>query len=425
MGSGEGRLSAVAPPLEKGVTARLRVAYVMSRFPKITETFVLHEMLALEELGAEVEVYPLLREVEKVAHDEARALVERAHYTPWISGAIVASHLHFLARAPFTYVRTLAAVLARTVKSPNYLGGALVFWPKIVHMARSMQRQGVEHLHAHFANHPALAALIVHRLTGIPYSFTAHGSDLHVDQTALGWKLSEAEFAVTVSNYNKEFVRERAGDAAADKLRVIHCGVDGSLYTREREPLGTVLEILCIAALREVKGHRHLIDACQLLKSRGRPFHLHLVGGGPLERKIREHVSAAGLSTEVTMHGPLEKQRLIARLRAAHVLVLPSILDREGRREGIPVTLMEAMSCGLPVVTSRISGIPELVEHERSGLLVPPGDAAGIAAALERLADSSDLRRELGEAARARVQAEFDLRDGARRLAREILAHRR
>jgi len=207
-------------------------------------------------------------------------------------------------------------------------------------------------------------------------------------------------------------------------VRVIHCGVDGSLYTREREPEDATFQILCIAALREVKGHRHLIEACKLLKERGRAFHLHLVGGGPLERTIREHVTAAGLTAEVTMHGPLERQRLLQRLRGAHALVLPSILDREGRREGIPVTLMEAMSCALPVVTSRISGIPELVEHERSGLLVPPGDAAGIVAALERLADSPELRRELGEAARERVRAEFDLRDGARRLAREILAVR-
>lgn len=398
-----------------------RVAYMMSRFPKITETFVLFEMLALQELGFALEVFPLLREREPVTHPEANALVARAHYQPFLSRAILAANLHYLLHSPRAYLGTLCQALARTLRSANYLGGVLAFFPKSVLFAREMERLGVGHVHAHFANHPAMAALIVHRLTGIPFSFTAHGSDLHVDQTALAWKLAQARFGVTVSAYNREFVRERAGSAAADKLRVIHCGVDAGIHVREREVESPTFEILCVAALREVKGHRYLIEACQQLVAEGAALRCHLVGSGPLESDLRARIARAGLQETVVLHGPLAREDVLARMRAAHVLVLPSVLDREGRREGIPVTLMEAMSCGLPVVASRISGIPELVEHERSGLLVPPGDARGLADALERLRASPELRARLGHGARAKVEADFDLRAGARRLAEEIL----
>jgi glycosyltransferase involved in cell wall biosynthesis len=392
----------------------------MSRFPKLTETFVLFEMLELEALGFEIEVFPLLREHEPVAHAETRELIERAHYAPFFSFASLAAQLHFLARAPRRYLGTLCQVLAHTLPSANFFAGALWFFPKSVFFAREMERRGITHVHAHFANHPALAALIVHRLTGIPFSFTAHGSDLHVDQTALAWKLSAAAFAVTVSEYNREFVRERLGHSAAEKLRVIHCGVDPRRFGRDGEVASPTFEILCVAALRTVKGHRHLIEACRLLHSSGVPLRCHLVGGGPLESELRAEIERTGLGAQVLLHGPLPREEVLARMRAAHVLVQPSIVDREGRREGIPVTLMEAMGCGLAVVASRLSGIPELIEDGRSGLLVPPGDAHALAEALARLRSAPELRAELGRNARARVESEFDLRVSAGHLGRAI-----
>lgn len=415
MGPAQGRLSSEPE--------RPRVAYVVSRFPKLTETFVLYELLELERQGFAVELFPLLRERESVVQPEAEPLVARAHYLPFLSPAILAANLRTFLRAPLTYLGTLAQVLVRTAPSPNYLAGALVFFPRCVRIAELARQLGVEHVHAHFANHPALAALIVKRLAGIPFSFTAHGSDLHVDQTALAWKLGESEFAVTVSQYNVGFVRERAGAAAAEKLVVIHCGVDAELHTRAAERPSERFEILCVASLRAVKGHRYLIEACRLLKQEGLRFRCRLVGAGELERELREAIDAAGLTEEVLLVGPLARGPLLECMRAAQALVLPSVIDRQGRREGIPVTLMEAMSCGLPVVASDLSGIPELVENERSGLLVPPGDAAAIAAALRRLAGSPELRARLGQAARARVVADFDLARGARELAAEIRAH--
>jgi glycosyltransferase involved in cell wall biosynthesis len=399
------------------------VAYVVSRFPKITETFVLNEMIALEELGMQVELFPLLRREPGVQQPAARPFVERAHY-PRLGWALVRANLDYFRREPLRYLATWMAAVWHTLPSPRFLAAALVLLPRAFVCAREMTRLGVEHVHAHFASHPALVALIVHRLTGIPFSFTAHGSDLHVDQTALAWKLREADQALTVSEYNREFVRSRLGRAAADKLRVLHCGVDTERLVRDQELPSDCFEILCVAALRGVKGHAHLIEACHLLRQRNVAFRCHLVGGGPRERELVRLAERRGLSDRIHFHGPLPHDVVLERMRAAHVQVLCSVQDRAGRREGIPVALMEAMSCGLPVVASRISGVPELVEHGRSGLLTPPGDARAIAEALERLARSPALRRRLGRAGRDTVVEHFDLRTQALRVAAVVAGSR-
>src|SRR5436190_3546318 len=164
---------------------RPTVAYVMSRFPKLSETFILTEILALDQRGVRVEVYPLLRERAAVAHEEAAAVARRAHYLPFISPAVLASQLHWLRRKPRTYLATLKEIAIGTSGSANFFVGGLAIFPKVAHAARLMEADGVVHVHCHFANHPALAGFTIHRLTGIPYSFTAHGSDLHVDRRML------------------------------------------------------------------------------------------------------------------------------------------------------------------------------------------------------------------------------------------------
>ena len=155
--------------------APLTIGYVTSRFPKLTETFILYEILGLERAGVRVELYPLLREKGGVVHPEAVPVVERAHYLTFVDWPIVRSQIHFLHRSPRRYLRTLALTLRGTIRSRNFFVGAIGIFPKVAHMARLMAADGVTHVHCHFATHPALAGLIIHRLTGIPYSFTARG----------------------------------------------------------------------------------------------------------------------------------------------------------------------------------------------------------------------------------------------------------
>ncbi len=407
----------MSPPIPPAIRPK-RIAYMMSRFPKITETFVLYEILELEKLGFEMAIYPLLRHRSAQTHAEAESLVRRAvHYQPFLSPSIIGANLWFLFHRPIRYLRALWEIVSGTFGCSNFFLGALLFFPKCAWFARDMERRRIEHIHAHFANHPALAALFIHRLTHIPFSFTAHGSDLHVRQRMLDRKIAASRFTVMISQYNKRFVLDRFGERLADKMVIIHCGIDPSIFKPTPLPNGDTLNILTVASLRKVKGHRHLLDACHLLQQRGVSFHCHLVGDGPRRAGIEQQLQRLDLTTRVTLHGDQPRSRVAAWMAEADVVVLTSIQTRQGNREGIPVVLMEAMASARPVVASDLSGIPELVQHEKTGLLVPPGEPTAIADALQRLATDPDLNHTLGTAGRQRVVQHFNLKENVRELA--------
>jgi glycosyltransferase involved in cell wall biosynthesis len=397
----------------------LTVGYVMSRFPKLTETFILAELEAMDRAGVRVELHPLLRQRGEPVQPAAERWIERAHYLPFLSLPILRSQWRFLRdrRLRRRYVRALLDMLAGTWRSPNFLLGGIGIFPKVVHMAGAMVDEGVEHVHCHFANHPALAGWLIHRLVGIPYSFTAHGSDLHVDRTMLPTKVEEAAFVVTISGDNRAVIEQTAGPRASGKVQVIHCGVDpGTFRPAERGGAGP-LRIVSVGTLHEVKGQAYLVEACRRLAERGVDFTCRFIGEGPDRDALAARIERHGLADRVELVGRMTSDGVAAELAAADVLVAPSVPTRGGKREGIPVVLMEAMATGLPVIASRLSGIPELVTDGVDGLLVPPGDDAALAEALARLAADPDLRRRLGEAGRATVVRDFDVDRNAAALA--------
>ncbi len=396
------------------------MAYIMSRFPKLTETFILFEILAVEQQGISVEVFPLQREPGTVMHPEARAIVERAHFEPWLAARFAGAHLRFLRRDARRYLGTLWTLLRANWGSLRFWAGAVSFFPKAVYLAEQMERQGIAHIHAHFASHPAMVAFAIHRLTGIPYSFTAHGSDLHVDQHMLCEKVDEAAFVVTISQYNRELIADHCGEGARERVRVIHCGVDTTVFAptfaAPRAP-DAPFTLLMVGTLHEVKGQPFLIEGCRLLHEQGLNFSCLLVGDGPDQAALQQQIERAGLSARVHLVGRKTRDEIAALLQQADVLVAPSVPTQSGRREGIPVVLMEAMAAGLPVVASDLSGIPELVRDGENGLLVPPRDSVALAAALARLAASPALRERLGRAGRATVEQAFDLTANSAQLA--------
>lgn len=399
---------------------RPRVAYVMSRFPKLTETFVINEILAVERQGIDVDIYPLRRERGGAIHPGAAELMDRAHYIPFLSWEVVRSQLWYLARRPRRYLGALGALLRGTWGSPRFLLVGLVIFPKVAHGARVMAASGVRHVHCHFASHPAAAGFIVHRLTGLTFSFTAHGSDLHMDRHMLCDKIREAAFVVTISEFNRGVIAGECGSGRVAKVHVIHCGVDPAVFrpsddARAERRTGP-LTIVCIGTLHEVKGQTYLVEACRQLAERGMALTCELIGDGPDAPALRRQIERAGLTGRVLLRGRRSHEEIADRLRTADVLVAPSVPTREGRKEGIPMVLMEAMSSGLPVVASSISGIPELVDDGRTGLLVPPREPRSIADALWRLHNDPELRARLGGAARAAVRRDFDLDGNAARL---------
>jgi len=439
----DARSAATPEPRAAAAGADVKVAYLVSRFPKLTETFVLYEILALEGEGVPVEIYPLLSvgnaatrqgaslgrkflELFKrgggrpaVIHPDAVPLVERAHYHPLFSLAVVGALLSMMVTRPRACFSALATLVRATWGSAGFLLGGLAIFPKCAWIARQMERDGVTHIHAHFANHPAAAAFLIHRLTGIPYSFTAHGSDLHMDRHMLREKVREAARVVTISHYNRNLILEECGAEHADKVEVIHCGVDTRVFrgATGRETAGRPLQILCIGTMHEVKGQTYLLEACRLLAQRGLDFTCHLVGHGPDAEALKEQTRAAGLESRVVFHGLLTREQVADLVGRCDVLACPSVPTSCGRREGIPVVLMEAMASELPVVASAISGIPELVDDGENGCLVQPRDAGALADALALLHGNADLRRRFGQSGRRKVTQEFDVHRNAGALA--------
>jgi colanic acid/amylovoran biosynthesis glycosyltransferase len=417
------------------------VAYIMSRFPKLTETFVLDELVAVDRQGVRIELFPLLRERAEIVHPEALPWMERAHYLPFLSPAILRSNMRFLVRHPRRYLGTLAAMIRGTAGSLNFLVGGIGIFPKVVHAASQMSALGVRHVHCHFATHPALAGFLIHRLTGIPYSFTAHGSDLHVERRMLCQKIAESAFAVTISRSNAAVITADCGEPIP-KLQVIRCGVDlrrfrpaderdhaaeapGATGLRAHSTTESEVDphlrdrpaaITCIGTLHEVKGQRHLIAAVAKLAERGVNVCCRFVGDGPDRADLERLVDTLGLRGSVEFLGQRTRSDVLEVLAETDILVAPSVPTNAGKREGLPVVLIEAMAAGVPVVASHLSGIPELVENDVTGLTVPPGDPAAIADALARLLADRQLRQRLARAGRERIEAEFDLDRNAARL---------
>ncbi len=387
----------------------MKVAYFVSRFPKITETFVLYEALALLKLGVDVEIFPLVEHREDAAHPEAEEMESRVTRVSvgvrecWL----VARTALFV--SPIKFLRALRSLFRCSGGSPAHIIRALALLVKIVAISDEIKRRGFDHVHAHFATHPALAACMARDLTGIPYTFTAHGSDLHRDPRGLRAKILGSAFAVTISDYNRAFMLEHAGQELADRIRVFRCGADLSKFQGGVHGKDGPFRIACVAALREVKGHRFLLDGLGVLREANIPFECCLAGDGPLRRQLEEDVQARGLGAHVRFLGSQSRDEVAALLAQSNVIALTSIQDRAGRREGIPVSLMEGMAAGLPAVASRISGIPELVEDGVSGWLTPPGDGGAIGEALLRLARDPGCARQMGDEGRRRVIASYDL----------------
>ena len=394
------------------------VGYILKMFPRFSETFILSEILELERQGLELRIFSLKRPNDGVIHADVARVGAPVTFVPESPlGAVrayAAAHREVFGWNRLRYLRSFWFTLWRTLKKRR--PAAFKRFLQAGFIASMAGREGIGHVHAHFATSATAVALHLHELAGMSYSFTAHAKDIYrhsVESDSLERKLRSARFAVTVSDYNR---RSLAGLDGAERLVRIYNGLDLERFApngRERDepPL-----VLAVGRLIEKKGFADLVRACSLLHGDGFSFRCRIVGKGELEGKLRALIAELGLEEQVELAGPIPREQLLDVYPRASVVVAPCVIGADGNRDGLPTVLVEAMALGVPVVATDVTGIPELVENGRTGLLIPQHHPEALAAAIQRVLAEPAWAESLVRVGRARVEREFDLEANVARL---------
>jgi len=388
---------------------------ILKGYPRISETFISNEILLLESLGFNIRIFSMRRPRESFTHESVSRIRAWADYLPEsiLKGLprLVPANLHLAQRRPAEYRRALALMVRRyrrtrkTATIKHLLQAGLL-------VDRLLPGQGVAHLHAHFAHSPASVAMFSSMLSGLPFSFTAHAKDIYTsDPAQLREKLHLARFAATCTEANRRYLADLAGPDAGPIHRVYH-GIDLSLFQaslnghRPEPPY----RVLTVARLTAKKGLPTVLRAVRCLIDQGVAVEHTLIGDGEERKATLALIQSLGLSQVTRYLGTLPHEEVVQHYRRADLFVLGCEITPNGDRDGIPNVILESMAMGVPVVATPISAIPEVVKHEKTGLLVEPGRPEDMAGAMTRLLTDEPLRRGLVNAARAMVAENFDNR---------------
>jgi glycosyltransferase involved in cell wall biosynthesis len=390
-----------------------RLAYIVSLFPCWSETFIAEEIQQLLDLGFDISIYSLRPACESNVHPLSVALHSHTEYvSSWTS--FIAAQLYFLRRKPLTYLSQFCRLFFGEGLAIVQRSKTLATFFIAAYFARMIRESRAERVHAHWATFGATAAWTVSELAGIPFTFTTHAHDLFLPDDLLEKKIASASSVVTISEFNRKLLQDRY--SAADKVHIVHCGVDTRKFAPVERYEWESQRILAVGRLTPIKGFPTLITACNILKKEGHKFSCEIIGDGPLADELRAQIQECDVEDCVTLGGFAPQDEVRRKLAQATVFVMPSQETKTNDRDGIPVALMEAMSMGIPVVSTFVSGIPELVEEGVSGLLVRPESPAELASAILSLLESRDKCLELALQGKATVSREFDIRQNARKL---------
>lgn len=392
----------------------MKVLYLVSLFPCWSETFIVRELHALKKLGIKLEIYSLKPHSEDMVHDDAKALLENTRYPSNALVLMLHAILMFI-RRPLVNVGILLAIIRRLVKHPEALLKSLITVVIGLDAAYTLKNNPPERLHAHWATYPSTAAWVISKNLDIPFGFTCHAHDIFLENHLLTEKVRDASLCVTISDFNIRFIGSLIGKHTEGKFNVVHCGVDIDTFQMVEAEKDNL--IVTVGRFDEIKGFKYLIEACSILRDRSVDFRCEIVGEGPLRSDIESEIAQLDLGQVVKLLGVKNQEEVRQFIGNGTVFCLPSIKTEQGNMDGIPVVLMEAMALGTAVVSTKVSGIPELVVAEQTGLLCESRDSAALADSLEEILKNNALRERLVKAARQKVQQGFDCNIEAEKLA--------
>jgi colanic acid/amylovoran biosynthesis glycosyltransferase len=377
------------------------IAYLCSEYPAISHTFIYREIESLRKAGMTV-FTASIHKPEKLDIMTPAEQKEAANTLMVLSQpvtSIATAHLHCLLKNPGGYLNMALDAFRLLFTGPKNPVKAAAYFAEAGILLRWAHQNGITHLHEHFGNPTAIVAMLMKRYGGLTFSISVHGPDIFytVDSAMLPEKVREAAFVRCISHYCRSQIMRISDVDHWHRFHIVRCGIDPDLYTPRPEPDNAVPELLCVGRLVPAKGQHILLEACAMLDRERLPFHLTIVGDGPDRDSLKAFATSLGLERKVLFTGALGQDKVRAHYDRADLFVLASFA------EGVPVVLMEAMAKEIPVISTRITGIPELIEHEEDGLLAVPGDHSDLAVQIRKLLADPLLRTRFGHAGRQKV----------------------
>lgn len=390
-----------------------KVAYILDRFPYLTETFVAREIDWIRSHDVDITIFSLLSSKDSLVHTQSKALLPLTHYSPYISWSVLQAQRYFLQNASKSYFRALTKLIRQNYREPKVLLRGLILFPKSVYFARKIQELGCDHIHTHFVWLGAMAASIVNELTGISFSVRPHAFGLFQrDQQDVRRTLENVSQIITVSTYHQAYIANLVPKLRADQVSVVYYGLEtDTVVPRPEKTTPLVPTILSIGRTVEKKGHEYLVAACGLLAQRGIKFRcLIVVGFDEDTPQLQSLIDETQCEEFVTLLDYQTQDEIVNLYHECDIFALACVIAKDGDRDGLPNVIVEAMACGLPVVTTPVAGIPDLVMNDVNGLLVEERNSEAMADGLERLIHNVPLQYALGEKARQSVLDQCDIR---------------
>lgn len=390
------------------------LVYIIGTYPGLTTTFIDREIRALRLKGVHVRIISIRTPHTIISRAQEQLQEITSYLLPASWGHFIIGHLRFSMQKPAIYFGTLFELWTNPHPDLALRLKTVLHFAEGVYAAERIRKGKCDHIHAHFIDRASSVALVAGRLLNVPYSVTAHANDIYVKPVLLDLKLTQASFVTTCTDYNRRHLEREFN--LNDKLHCLYHGLELKTYQPGTRITTEIPMITAIGQLKEKKGFRYLLEACQILKNKGYDFHCQIIGEGPLRSTLEQQIRDLSLESSITLCGALPHESVIGELKSSTMFVLPCVTGSDGDRDGIPNVILEAMAMQLPVVSTQHSGIPEVVQDSHNGLLVPPADAPALADAIARLLNDSSLCSVLGLRGRQTVAEQFDARRNAKRL---------
>ena len=386
----------------------MTTAYLVSEYPAASHTFIRREVKALRLQGIDIQTFSIRRPTTRELNsgDDQTEFSKTYYLLPANFKRLLSAHVTALLTRPFSYLRVLMLAIRHRVPGWRAFLWALFHFAEAIQLARELDRRQIDRLHNHFANSGATVGLLASSFLNLPWSLTLHGIS-ETDYPAgllLSDKIQAASFVACVSEYGRAQAMRITPPEDWHKLEIVRCALDFRALPDKsiRDPARRA-RLICVGRLSPEKGHLGLLEAYANLLTKGIDAELVLVGDGPEKSKIEQTVSRLKLGERVLLTGMLAEGATLAELSKADILVVASFM------EGLPVVLMEAMALGIPVVATRVAGIPELVVEDQTGLLFTPSNWGELAQQLYKLLDDPQLQHRLGNVGKAKVYKSYNV----------------